>query len=523
MKLESIVRWLYVHRKGALVALIISIPVIVVVQFFAQHSFILVSVVGASANEPVVTYGSTPSGTEKIGSTGLILVTRATTSIIVENGEQLKTEVALSLPWYGLAGVDVKLDQGRNADKVAFTSPYTSSTCATYSKRVESLLAYKCNNPPSLLQYQTAANTTWSNKPLATNMLYPGKIAQPYMGGVIGISVYPLGDESAPQPIIYTSDTGTSTAYDMPEGIDETMLAEAQIFTNYTDPTDNRFVFVTFDGTVYLGKPTGVKNGVKYARAEAPKDYTKTQHKTLCRIVGDKAHCYSGSAPRGDSDEPLTNDDTIRTYDFDGNTVAAIELKKSLVLGNIYVTNDGKVFGMQGKKLFAFERSGNDFRQTTITQNSDAAVALDTLFYVQKGTVYELDKDGASHQVFYSRNITVKSIYASDGKVFVLGSINSALSGQIHAYQLRDDTATDLGARIIDVLPAESGKLPAVTSQSLVGNKLQLELAVPYAKRSTSGGIADNITVLNQKKQAVLDALTDLGINPQDLEISFIY
>ena len=523
MKLENIVQWLYIHRKGALVTLIISIPVIVVMQFFAQHSFILVSVVGASASEPVVTYGSTPSGTDKIGSTGLILVTRATTSIIVENGEQLKTEVALNLPWYGITGVDVKLDQGRNADKVAFASPYASSTCATYSKRVESLLAYKCSNPPSLLQYQTPANTTWSNKALAANILYPGKIAQPYMGGVIGISVYPQGDESAPQPIVYTSDTGASIPYDMPEGIDESMLAEAQVFTNYTDPTDNRFVFVTFDGTVYLGKPTGVKNGVKYARAEAPKDYTKTQHKTLCRIVGDNAHCYSGSAPRCDSDEPLMRDDTIRTYDFEGNVVASTELKKSLVLSNIYVTNSGDIYGMQGKKLYAFEKSGDSYESKAITQNSDAAAALDTLYYVQKGTVYQVDKDGVSHQVFYSKNVKVKSVYASDGKVFILGSLTSSPNDQVHAYQLRDDTATDSGSRVIDLLPAKSGTLPAVTAQSLVGNRLQLEIAVPYTKRSTSGGIADNTATLNQKKQDVLEALSSLGINTQELEISFIY
>ncbi len=522
MKLENIIRWLYEHRKGAGISIIVAIPVVIFIQFFASNALIVVSV-DTPVKGDVVTYGSTASGTDKIGSTGLLLISRSVKSIIVASGEHLKTEKKLSLPWYGFLAVDVRLERDKNADKVAFASPYSYDTCATYSKRLDSLLAYKCTNPPTLLQHQTSDTVAWANKPVATKMYYPGKLAQPYMGGVIGISVYARGDESAPQPIVYTTDTGEHIAYDMPEGLNEATLLQSEVFANYADPSDNRFAFVADDGTTYIGKPTANKGAVDYVTIPAPKGYTETPHKTLCRLTSEKVYCYTGSDPIGDSTEPLTNDDKIRVYDFEGNITESTELQASLGLSGLYVTNSGTIYGRQFKKLLSFTKQNDSYKVEEVSQNVDSAAGSDTLYYTQKGGVYKISPQGVAHQVFSSKKVSISTLYIADGKVFMLGTLKESTDKQIYAYTLRDDDNTTPDKRVIDILPTEPGQLPSVTTQDLAGKQLQLQIAVPLNKASAGPGIGDSDSVLSEKKQAVINSLLAQGVPINELDISFIY
>lgn len=523
MKFEDIIRWTYEHRKSIGISVVLAIPVLVVIQFFASNAFIFVSVDTPVKSSALTTYGSTPSGTDKIGTTGLILISRDVKSIIVASGENLKTEKKLALPWYGLLAVDVRLERDKNADKVAFASPYSYDTCATYSKQLDSLLAYKCTNPPSLLQYQTPNTSAWINKALATKMYYPGKLAQPYMGGVIGVSVYARGDESAPQPIIYTTDTGEQIAYDMPEGINEATLSQSEVFSNYADPNDKRFAFVTDDGTTYIGSPTATKGAVDYVTVPAPKGYAETPHKTLCRVTTEKVYCYTGSDPIGDSTEPLKNDDKIRVYDFDGNITESTELQASLGLSGIYVTHEGKIYGRQFKKLLAFTKQNDSYKVEEISQNVDSAAGGDALYYAQRGGVYKIDTQGVAHQVFSSKKVSIATVYISDGQIFMLGTLKESTDKQIYAYTLRDDDNTTPDKRIIDILPTEPGQLPSVTAQNLVGKQLQLQLAVPFNKSGSGPGIGDSDSLLNEKKQAVINSLLAQGVPLNELSILYTY
>jgi hypothetical protein len=523
MKLEQIIQWIYLHRRSLVIVTIVVIPLLLLLNFFSSHAFVNVTIKTNITNAPITTYGSSPGGTEKVGGTGLLLITRDTTSLIVSSGEYVKTETKLELPWYGFASVDINLARDRNAEKVAFASLYGSDTCASYNKRLESLLSYKCINPPSLLQYQVSDRSTWTNKALAKNVTYPNKVAQPYLGGLLGVSVYDRGDESAPQPIIYTTDTGASIAYDMPEGIDESSLISAEIFTSSTHSTDNRFVFVTANGAVYLGQPTGNKGGVQYVHFDPPKDYLKTPHKTLCQIIGDNAYCYSGSAPIGDSSGQLANDDTINVYGFDGKTISSTNLHTNLLLDALYVTDGGQLYGKNYKRVLYLKKEASGYVVNDVSQNADSATATDTLYYVQKGGLYRVDSEKAAHQVFYSENIDINSVYASDGKLFMLGTLSKSLDKRVYAYLLKSDDDVSPGSRIIDQLPTEPGQLPDVTFQDLVGNKLQIQLAVPYTKLGSNGGVADSNSVLNEKKQNVLNALSTRGITLGDLVISFVY
>lgn len=521
--LERIVRWIYTHQKTSVILLVVVILFFIVVQFFTQNAIMVVNVNTPQQTTDITTSASRPEGTERVGSTGLMLIPRNTTSLIVSAGAHSKTEVKIAIPWYGVGSVDVNLVADRNAEKIAYMGMYGDASCATYSMRLASLLSYKCTNPPSLLQYVVSDTTDWGNKAVAKNMLYPGKVAQPYMGGVIGISSYALGDESAPQPIIYTTDKGEVINYNMPEGIDESSLSYVSIFSNTTDPTDNRFVFVTADGTVYLGTPQGQKGAVRYSKVTAPANYTKTPHKTLCRIATGYAYCYTGGAPVGDMSASASRDDTIRVIDFNGSVISSAELRTNLLLSALYVTEGGDIYGKSYKKIIALHKVGATYETNEISQNADDAVATKNLYYTQSGGVYEVNAQDVAHQVFYSNKIKSEFLYAAGGTVYILGKIRESTDERVYAYSLTSQENTTPENRIIDILPTEAGRLPGVIEQNFVGNKLLIQLAVPISKTQKQSGIGITNTVFNEKQQVVRNELTALGIDTSTLDIRFTY
>lgn len=516
----QIVNWITTHVRLVIWLTILFIILSIIYSFIAKNAFIIIDPVGNAKGQKLTTYISNDAETKKVGGSGLIVVPRDTKSLIVTTGSNQKTQLPLNIPWHGFITKTVDFTISKNADKIAFSSLFTS-TCVTYSPRLQSLLSYRCSRPGTIMQYQTPPTGSWRNIAVAKSMNYPNSTARPYLGGVLGISPsYPDDSEALASPLVYTADDGSATAYNLPSDLNNESVEEAVVFTNQQDPFEKRFVLVTSDGAVYLGKPGEKKGSVTYDKFPSPINYDASPHQTVCRLSGDNAYCYQGQSLSGDGDVKKT-DNIITQYSFEKGIIGTAPVDKSLRLDNLYITDNGSIYAKVFKKLLRLKKVNSGYIATEIAQNIDSGSAGGSMYYVQDGDIYQVRPDDTANLVFHSDNIVSRTVFVTDGRVYILGAIKDSGDTALQAYVINGQDNTNPGKRIIDLLPTASNQLPYAVSQQLVGNKLQVGLVVAIAR--SPGETGTPVSEIDARKQAVLNALTTRGINTNDLSVTFTY
>lgn len=513
----KIIEYLQKYKKLIITVVCIIILAIIGKVLFDNYALadIKVTTVGQQNNSSnIKVFASTDTKTIELGGPGLKIIPRKTKSLIATQDENASTQVKIQIPWHGLFDKTISLTPSKNADKIAYlnTSRYP---CATYSVRLASLLSYDCKKPDSLVRYDTSTRI-WGSKRISSLIFRDGLVA-PYMGGLIGIE---YGLDSISKPLVIVRDDGVKTRFDLPPGMTFDNISQAKIFTNNFDTADGRFVIVDYTGNIHLGTPSLQNKSISYKTISSPSDYSFTYQQTLCGIVGDFVNCYRGQHIRGDlpPESVKLPDESIVTASFTNDDVTTRKLDSPGRYSDFYVTLDGDMYGKNYKKIFYLSSTGDTYKARELAQNVDGAVGGEGLFYIQRNAIYNVKKDGDAIMTFYSKNILPKSLYISEGSVFILGTIENG-GNNVHAYKLNDQEHTG-GSRLIDLLPAGSGKLPAVTYQNLVGNQVQFTLAIPINK-TTRAEI--NTPEFEIRRNKVLDTLRNWGADLTKIDATFNY
>jgi hypothetical protein len=520
MTLEGLLYQLQLQWKRLVGIGVAIIAFLILLYLFASFSLVYVAVTGSTSTH-IVVYVSSERATTKLGGAGLVLVPRSTTSLIVAAGDAVKTETTLAIPWYGYVNKKVTLTSDKNADKAAYYSLDTNP-CATYSSNYDRLLSFKCNQPTSLQTYNTPPSDGWGNTTVA-NTSYPAVVA-PYMGGVIGVTYIPNSDTTAPD-ITFTTESGQSIGYNAPEGIDMDTIRKATIYTDTYDITNNRFVLVDVSGNIYLGSPSE-SGTVGYQKIPPPNDYTPLYDQALCAISGDAVYCYYGQSDAGDqtaSSQVKPIQDTIVSLSFTKQGSHAAAINTPLVLGDLYVTPSGQLFGREHKQLIHFTQVNDRYSTTSVSQNIDGATGGQAIYYIQNNGVYQVDSDAKNtYQVFYSKNVIPTSVYSVAGKVFVLGKVRGNTQ-TTYAYLLNTSDDTTPGQRLIDKFPLSFTDLTDASITDLVGDKFYVELKVTIRKNAPSADQAIDKSEVATKKQNVINLLQSLGVDINENNTTFMY
>lgn len=519
--MQKVFNWLSSHVRGIVIMAIFLAILSGIVAFFSANAILNVSAPANFNGKNIEISISTDAEMKKVGNPGLLIVPRATKSIIASAGDYVKTQTLITMPWYGYTEVPVSLQRDKDGTKIPFYSTQ-SDACMTYSTRLESLLHYKCRNPTTLVQYQTPTSGLWKNTAVASSFIYPNQSAKPYAGGILGITDNhgEATDDHAPSPLAFVSDDGKFHYYNAPSEIEDEELSRATLFTNTVDQTDKRFVLVTSDGDIYLGSPIASTDTIDYHKFESSFAYTQPRYQTLCEIRGDNAICNRGEAPVGDTEESdgKTASEVITTYSFEGREVSSVPVAQKALLDSFHATSNGKLYGKYHKKLLAFELKNGKYHTVELTQNADTVTVNDSVYYTQAGGVFMVDSHTSSHQVFYTKKANIKNLVTANNKIIAIGTFNDGNNTALHAYQLNDDANDNPGTRIIDLLPADTEKLTGVTYQNFVGNKLYLNLALATSKKSTNAEAARRNEINNQK-QIIVEELKSSGVDIDSLEI----
>ena len=520
--MEKAIYWI-VQNKGKIIAAVaISIILLFLINFFSKNAVIFVSVSTSPTNNAnaVIVYATSNRPNQKLGNPGLLIVPRDTTSVIATQGDNIKTESKIIIPWYGILSANIALQPDKNATKVAFRST-TGSQCATYNQSADKLAYYQCSNPKTLTTYETPTNSNWHNKKIA-DLYFPSKKASPYLGGLIGLSHTNDTDSGSPGDITVVSSSGKVSSYDSPDDADMATFNLGQIFTNTGDPSDKKFVISTVTGDLFIGNPTSGK-AVAYKHISAPSDYNTDYNQTLCSIVSDVVYCYRGPTARGETpqnfDFSKVTGSQIFSYSFADETEKTIDVVTDLyALGDFQATTDGRFYATYYKQLFRFDKAGESYNPVPISENTGAIAAGDQLYFIQNKGVFVVDKDNpsVSRQVFYSPNIIPNSLYITSGKVFIIGHSPSKDS-VTYAYLLGSDSNTSPGKRLIDLLPARIASAP---TNDLVGDRIYTAITVPYKRNSSikfdPGDIAE-------AKSRATESLRLLGIATDQHTLQFSY
>lgn len=526
MEPDEILNTIIAYRKKiALFALAIFL-LITAINLFRTYAIVDVEVdTDSNQISKITVYTSSDTATAKAGGVGLNIVKRDTKSLIVASGENMKTQSEITIPWFGFSYKKVVLQRDKNAEKVAFNST-NSLTCATYSTNFDRLMYYACRRPATLVEYQTPPTGSWFTKKIADLGFYTDKVA-PYMGGVIGISYRENTDIVLPGEITAVTETGQTVHYSPPEGFNLAELGKTKIFTDTNDVTNNRFVMVNRQGDIYLGTPTGGES-VDYVHIPPADKYNPAYNQTICAVNGDSAHCYRGQSALGDRPEKFDTtqlaEDSIIALSFNDATVNSVKVDPSnLLLNDLYTTTTGQLFGRSAKKLYSFDKNGDKYISNELSQNIDHAASGQKLYFIQNNGIFEVDdKTKDSYQIFYSKNIIPKAVYTAADKIFVIGSIRDA-GPTTHAYVLNSEDDTAPGKRLIDIFPTSFNKLPKVSFQDFVGNRLQFRLKVTINKNAKTIKDAVDQQSFDQAKAQVMNYINDQGVNPDSLNISFTY
>lgn len=512
------------HKRQLILLIILSVPLVFAVNLFTTYAVINVEVSAPFDTKSVVTYAASGKPTQKAGNTGIMIVPRTTTSLVVAQGDYIKTESKLDIPWYGYTAKKIQLRKDKNATKVAYKSTI-GAQCATYNPTTDSLAYYRCGSATNLVAYKTPINKIWNNVEI-TKFYYPSNYAYPYMGGVIGLSYSDDIDEKSPGDIIAYDGNGRSNVFNAPEAIqDKSKFNFSSVFTNTNNPTDNRFVIVTVNGDIYIGTPNGGKN-VEYYRIAAPSDYNSDYNQTLCSLTDMDVYCYRGKTAYGDIspsfDFSKVAGSQIVHYSYLNKSVDTTNFATDLfAINQFQSTASGDLYATYYKELYRFENKNGKYNIVRISQNASTIAASDKLYFTQDKGIFAVDNTDTStaYQVFYSKNVIPRSLYAVSGKLFIIGSIPGDDS-VTYAYQLNSDNDTQPGNRAIDILPMASSELPGAYLNDLVGERIFVMLDV-----NSSSNPAQPIkpAEIDAKKRQIIQKLSLYGSTINANNIQFAY
>lgn len=498
------------YKKQLLFVSVIIILAYGFISFFSHYSLVSVSVKNPPTTAELTVYTSSHSETKKIGKPGFHIVPRSIKSVIVEAGKNIRTESQITIPWYGYTTKEVPLKLDKNADKIAYKSSL-ENPCGTYSEKLNRMLQYSCFNSNSLVYYNTPEKGSWSIEKVA-NLFYPNYTPASYMGGLIGVGYIGGSDFAPPSNLISVSDTGEINYLNPPDGIDISKITEASIFTDKNNQANNRFVFVTADGFIYLGTPKS-KTNVDYIKITPPENYNSSTQQTLCSVTGDFVTCYRGLSPNlGDSDIDFNSvKSSIFTLNFTTDATETTNVNKLLTLDDIAVTSNGMIYGKSHKKLLFFEKRNNQYHVTELSQNIDGiATGGETLTFLQDNGVFTVDINSRNlYQVFYSKNIIPNQLLAASGKIFVIGKVPGNKNTSF-AWMLNNEDNLNNGNRLIDKLPSFPPSLK-YGDTDFVGNVINIQVLTD--RSSTPQEIRDT-------KQSTLDYLDSIGVDTGQLQLS---
>jgi hypothetical protein len=520
--LQNLVQWLLIHKRIVVFYFVLSLIIAFAISFISTNAFVLLRVDQGAAGQKITTYASSDAENKVVGASGLIVVPRTTKSLLVSAGDYRKTQTKLELPWYGFTQKTVKVVQDTNADKVAFKST-AGTTCASYSPRIDKLLYYNCRDPKSVLMYNTPPNKTWTST-LITHMFYSNNEAVPYRGGVIGIAHVDATDAKVEGDIAFTTDTGKLLAYNAPDDTDMSTLAKARIFTDKTNTENKNFIIVDANGNIYLGKPSQ-NNSVDYRKIPAPAKYHSDYNQTFCTLESESVYCYRGKTAAGDIPEDFNLDNvadySIISTSFSDSGSSTTKLQNGILNFDGVYSSNGALYGKSYKKLFRFDKSGGEYKMNELLQNVDSVAGGKELIVAQNSGVYKYNPSTSDfYQVFYSKNITPKSIYSVDEKIFVIGT--TAAGDTTYAYLLNNTPNDSPGKRLIDILPVKSGDLAGASTNDFVGDTLSITLSITVSRLTPRGNRIDAGEVSARKTEA-LEALENLGVPVDEKNIQFIY
>jgi len=521
---NKIINWAYTHRRKLLFLVVFIIVIAAIGNFVTKNALVNITVTGSFEQKNLEVYAISQGKMNKLGGTGLHVVSRGTTSIIATSGNYARTETALTIPWYGYTEKQVTLERDRNATKVAYNSSL-GVTCATYMPTFDKLGYYNCNKPITLVKYQLSQDGSWINQKIASINDLSGPV-RPYAAGVIGIVFYPSAaqDIASTKNITAVNSKGERTIYNTPSEIPDDSLTSSTIFTNTSDTSDNRFVVVAESGDIYIGTP-GAGNKVDYKRVAKPTDYNPDYNQTLCSLSKETLYCYRGPTAYGDvsaeHDFSKVTQSQIMSYSFATGAETTTKMAHNLfALDDIYVTTNGEIYAKYYSQLYHFAKIDGKYDTQTISQNVNAVTTKDdTLYYVQYNGVFATTSAllTTARQIFYSPNIQPKSLYAVDGRIYIIGLNPSYSKTTTYAYLLNEDFDTTPGDRLIDKVPFAPTSDTEFTSSDLVGDTIYISLDVDVKGRSQSEINAS----FSQKKINTLKYLTTIGIDPDKTPVVF--
>lgn len=507
-RLEDIVSWVKLNKKRIIYICLGLIVVYILAYVLPRYALVNISVTTTEKLADFSLYTSSNSEIKEIGKPGLHIVARDIKSVIAQAGRNVRTQSQATIPWYGFLDkkIDLKLD--KNANKIAYKSTLDAA-CGTYSNKLDRMFQYKCSGSNVLTYFDAPTNGVWMVKTTG-DMFYPNYTPVPYMGGLLGVAYAPNTDFLPPGNIARVDDDGRTSYYQTPEGVDLDKINRAKLFTDNSDQTNNRFVLVTQDGTVYLGAPeSGIK--VNYTKFEAPKDYIPDTMQTLCNLNDESVICYRGFSPDTSGHGSINSvKTTIVSLRFTSSDSVIKNVNSLIALQDLVVTQDGRLYGLGSKKLLYFEEKGDKYEPRELSQNIEAIVGGDTVYALQDNGVFIVDKKSHSlYQIFYSHNIKPKKLIASSGKVFILGKASNS-NIYTYAWILNNEKDSNYGDRLIDKLPS----FPASSAYSrtdLVGNVINMDIESDRSSTAQS---------IRNKRQDTLDYLRDMGVDMNQVQLN---
>lgn len=526
-RLQQLIHFIISRRPSFWLGLVLGVGAVALLLHLVTTYAVLYVTVDAGQGARPILFANTSASSTRIGTPGLVVAPRAASSLTIAASDYQKTITAIHIPWYGFLQLQARVDVDKNAEKLAYNAT-SADPCATYDSDRETLLSYDCTRPTTLALYQTPADRTWTNRAIGT-IEQPNTSVKPYLGGVLGISYVHNTEDVPPGPLFALDPTGKRRYYDAPEGLDLSNFALGTLTTDPNDPQNARFIYAAWDGTIYLGTPTGEGTQVTYITQSSPDGYNPTYERTLCSLQADRATCYQGrsrSAPwpvPTDGSGEYRREGTISTLTFAGDPVRHVKTARDVNIGEFFTTAAGQAYGQQDKTLYRFDVTETRATRQIVATNVNRTVAGDSLYFTQDDGVYEYDASThAAYQRFYARNIIPRNLLLSAGNLFIFGSIKNAGS-TLYAYRLTDADDMTPGTRLIDQLPTAFADLPGVSRLDLVGNKVLMTLKVNVSRQARSQAAAVDPQQVASLRDDALSRLQKRGVDIDALELIVRY
>ena len=502
------------HKKTVTLAALMSLIAFAGIRIWTNYTLIDITVSQPKNTPKAELFIVGDNSNISIGNAGLHLIKRSDNNIIIRAGNNLRSQTIVSVPWNTFyASKNIDLQRDKNAEKIAYRSSL-DNPCGVFSKKLNRLLQYACNNTNALTYYDTPEQGDWSVQTVANDFSFQGSPPTPYMGGILG-SYFQAGTDTIPtDQLLAISDSGKQRPLQQPDTLDTQDLYGAAIVTDQHNQDNNRFVIVTKTGVIYLATPKSGPNdpGVDYIEIAPPKNYKPNEQYTTCVLREDIATCYRGLSFDSEDAKKVTvkGVSEITKLNFTDKSTVTTFLDNDIAVKSLAETNDGQLYGLSHGRLLYFEQRNGKYQPVELSRDASNIIGNDKLYFLQDGSTFVVDpKTHETQQVFYSHNISQQQLIIAGEGIIVIGkSVNS--NTYTYAWKLNKDDDINYGNRLIDILPSFPAS-SAYGTTDLVGNMIYIETSV--ARDATASDI-------RRKKQDTLGYLKDLGVNLDQVTIT---